>query len=196
MKSSMNTGLETDERLVELVRAGNSAAFNTLVSRYRRKLLRYIEPLVMNASEGEDVVQDAFLAAYRALHTFRGDSTFATWLYRIAINKAKNLRAQSFRRLPSNRGEGEDLMDDPVSGVVVVETPETIFERDELLNIVSSALDQLPNEQREAFLLLELEGLSYEQIAALMRSPIGTVRSRVHRAREFIAMTLRHANKE
>jgi RNA polymerase sigma-70 factor (ECF subfamily) len=194
VKGSMNTGLETDERLVELAQAGNSAAFSMLVSRYRRKLLRFIEPLVMNASEGEDVVQEALLAAYRALHTFRGDSTFATWLYKIAINKAKNLRAQSFRRLPASRGEGEDLIDDPVSGMVVVETPETILERDELLNVVDSAIDQLPTEQREAFLLVELEGLSYEQIAALMRSPIGTVRSRVHRAREFIAVALRNAN--
>jgi RNA polymerase sigma-70 factor (ECF subfamily) len=190
----MNTGAETDERLVELAREGDPAAFGILVLRYRRKLLRYIEPFVFNASEAEDIVQEAFLSAFKALCSFRGDSTFSTWLYRIAINKAKNLRMQSFRRLPPNTRESDEVTQDLHSEGVVIDTPESIFERDELLKIVSSALDLMPSEQREAFLLLELDGLSYDQIAVSMKSPVGTVRSRVHRARDFLASVLKNSH--
>lgn len=189
----METGGETDESLVEQVREGKAAAFDLLDARYRRRLLRYIEPLVLSTSEAEDVVQEALISAFKAIHSFRGESTFSTWLFTIAINKAKNVRAQSFRRIPSDPHDSIRVEDEVYTRELMVETPETLLERDEVLRLVDAALDMLPREQREAFMLLELEGMTYDEIADFMHTPIGTVRSRVHRAREFVSTMLRNA---
>lgn len=188
----LNSG-DSDQLLVRLAQDGSSAAFDALVLRYRRQLVRQVLPLVRDNSEAEDIVQDALVSAFSSLRNFRGDSSFFTWLYRIAINSAKYSRMRSMRRLPlisdiADESDQERLFNEQEMDL---ETPESILESQQLLRLLSEAIDELPADYRDALLFRELEGLSYEEIAERMHCPVGTVRSRVHRARDAIATALR-----
>lgn len=191
----MISSSENDQQLVRLAQDGSAEAFDALVSRYRRQLIRQVLPLVRDNSEAEDIVQDALVSAFSSLRNFRGDSSFFTWLYRIAINSAKYARMRSMRRLPliSDIAEESDQERMVAEQEMDLETPESILESQQLLQLLSQAIDDLPADYREALMLRELEGLSYEEIAERMHCPVGTVRSRVHRARDSITSALRAA---
>ncbi|MFM9888651.1 MAG: RNA polymerase sigma factor RpoE [Burkholderiales bacterium] len=184
---------DLDQALVERVQRGDKSAFDLLVSKYQRKLSRLVARLVRDPGEVEDVTQEAFIKAYRALPSFRGDSAFYTWLYRIGINTAKNYLVAAGRRPPTatehdadeaeNFDDGERLRD--------INTPESVLMSRQIADTVNQAMSTLPEDLRSAIALREIEGLSYEEIAAVMDCPIGTVRSRIFRAREAIAEKLR-----
>ena len=184
---------EVDQQLVERAQRGDKHAFELLVVKYQRRLRRLISRFVRDAAESEDVTQEAFIKAYRALPSFRGDSAFYTWLYRIGINTAKNYLIALGRRAPTNTQfdaeesedfEGAELLQD-------VNTPENILMSKQVVGVVNDSLMTLPEDLRTALTLREIEGLSYEEIAEVMNCPIGTVRSRIFRARETIAANLR-----
>jgi RNA polymerase sigma-70 factor (ECF subfamily) len=184
---------EIDQQLVERVQRGDKRAFDLLVEKYQRKLARLLSRLIRDPGEVEDVTQEAFIKAYRALPSFRGDSAFYTWLYRIGINTAKNYLVAMGRRAPTSTDveaeeaeglEGGELLRD-------INTPESLLLTKEIGNTVNAAIESLPEELRSAIQLRELEGMSYEEIAKLMDCPIGTVRSRIFRAREAIAESLK-----
>jgi RNA polymerase sigma-70 factor, ECF subfamily len=183
---------DTDQQLVERVQAGDRSAFNLLVLKYQHRVLKLVGRFVSDAAEAEDVAQEAFLKAYRALSSFRGDSAFYTWLYRIAINTAKNALVSN-RRRPVDFDL--DLQDpeqyDRHAKLKEVDTPEGVLLTDEIREVVERALEQLPEDLRTAIVLRELEGLSYEEIAEAMDCPVGTVRSRIFRAREAIDKKLK-----
>jgi RNA polymerase sigma-70 factor (ECF subfamily) len=184
---------EIDQQLVERAQRGDKQAFNLLVEKYQRKLARLLSRFIRDPAEVEDVTQEAFIKAYRALPAFRGDSAFYTWLYRIGINTAKNYLMALGRRAPTSTEveaeeaegfeEGEQLRD--------INTPESVLLSNEIAATVNATIEQLPEELRTAIQLRELEGMSYEDIARVMDCPIGTVRSRIFRAREAIAEQLR-----
>jgi RNA polymerase sigma-70 factor (ECF subfamily) len=184
---------EADQLLVERVQSGDKQAYGLLVAKYQRKLLRLVSRLVRDPAEAEDVAQEAFIKAYRALPSFRGDSAFYTWLYRIGVNTAKNWLVANGRRAPTsteldnedaeNYGESDLLRD--------VDTPERLLMTKQIGDTVNAAMADLPEELRTAITLREIDGLSYEEIAEVMDCPIGTVRSRIFRAREAIAAKLR-----
>jgi RNA polymerase sigma-70 factor (ECF subfamily) len=184
---------EADLALVERVQAGDQAAFGLLVAKYQRKLLRLVMRMVRDPAEAEDVTQEAFIKAYRALPGFRGESAFYTWLYRIGVNTAKNWLVANGRRMPTvtdiagDDSEGIDdgglLRDD--------ETPDRVMMSKQIAATVNVAMAALPEDLRTAITLREIEGLSYEEIAQVMDCPIGTVRSRIFRARDAIAARLR-----
>ena len=184
---------EVDQQLVERAQRGDKHAFELLVAKYQRRLGRLISRFVRNAAEAEDVTQDAFIKAYRALPAFRGDSAFYTWLYRIGINTAKNYLVAQGRRAPTSTPfdseEAEDFEDATLLHEVA--TPENELMSKQVVEVVNSSLQELPDDLRTALTLREIEGLSYEEIAAVMDCPIGTVRSRIFRAREAIAANLR-----
>jgi RNA polymerase sigma-70 factor (ECF subfamily) len=184
---------EVDQQLVERAQRGDKHAFELLVAKYQRRLGRLISRFVRNAAEAEDVTQDAFIKAYRALPAFRGDSAFYTWLYRIGINTAKNHLVAQGRRAPTSTPfdseEAEDFEDAALLHEVA--TPENELMSKQVVEVVNSSLQELPDDLRTALTLREIEGLSYEEIAAVMDCPIGTVRSRIFRAREAIAANLR-----
>ena len=189
----MSSDRDLDQVLVERAQRGDKTAFDLLVSKYQRKLQRLLSRLVRDPGEVEDVTQEAFIKAYRALPTFRGDSAFYTWLYRIGINTAKNYLVAAGRRAPTATEidadeaegfeDGEQLRD--------TSTPEHILMSRQIADTVNEAMSGLPEELRSAIALREIEGLSYEEIATVMNCPIGTVRSRIYRAREAIAAQLR-----
>ena len=184
---------EVDQALVERAQRGDKQAFGLLVSKYQRKLARLLSRLIRDPAEVEDVAQETFIKAYRALPSFRGDSAFYTWLYRIGVNTAKNYLVSQGRRAPTateieseeaeTYEEGEQLRD--------INTPERVLLSKQIGETVNAAMEALPEELRTAIMLRELEGLSYEEIANVMDCPIGTVRSRIFRAREAIAERLR-----
>lgn len=184
---------DVDQQLVERVQRGDKAAFDLLVLKYQRKIFRLLSRLIRDQSEIEDVAQEAFIKAYRALPSFRGDSAFYTWLYRIAINTAKNYLVALGRRAPTSTeteiedaetfDDGERLRD--------MNTPDSMLVTKQVGAAVNRAIDGLPEDLRTAIVLREIEGLSYEEIAESMNCPIGTVRSRIFRAREAIAEELR-----
>lgn len=177
----------TDQQLVERVQNGDKRAFDMLVLKYQHKIISIISRYVKDHAEVHDVAQEAFIKAYRALPNFRGDSAFYTWLYRIAINTAKNFLVSRHRRPPASDVEIEDAEYYGGSdNLKDVDTPENNFFRDELKEVVNQAIADLPEDLRTAVTLREMEGLSYEEIAAVMSCPVGTVRSRIFRAREFI----------
>ena len=184
---------EVDQQLVERAQRGEKHAFELLVVKYQRRLGRLISRFVRDSAEAEDVTQEAFIKAYRALPSFRGDSAFYTWLYRIGINTAKNYLVSLGRRAPtvtqfdaeeSEDFEGADLLQD-------MNTPENELMSKQVAGVVNATLMQLPEDLRTALTLREIEGLSYEEISEIMSCPIGTVRSRIFRARETIATNLR-----
>jgi len=184
---------EVDQQLVERAQRGDKRAFEMLVAKYQRKLGRLLSRLVRDPAEVEDVTQEAFIKAYRALPSFRGESAFYTWLYRIGINTAKNYLVAMGRRAPTSTGfdheEAENFED--AEQLRDTATPENELIGKQIAATVNRAMEQLPEDLRTAITLREIEGLSYEEIAAAMDCPIGTVRSRIFRAREAIAAELR-----
>jgi RNA polymerase sigma-70 factor (ECF subfamily) len=184
---------DIDQQLVERAQHGDKHAFELLVSKYQRKLSRLLSRFIRDAGEVEDVAQEAFIKAYRALPSFRGDSAFYTWLYRIGINTAKNYLVAMGRRAPtatefdSEEAEGFDDGDQ----LRDINTPENVMMSKQIATTVNETMERLPEELRTAITLREIEGLSYEEIATIMNCPIGTVRSRIFRAREAIADKLR-----
>ncbi|MBI5889175.1 MAG: RNA polymerase sigma factor RpoE [Nitrosomonadales bacterium] len=184
---------EVDQQLVERAQRGDKHAFELLVAKYQRRLGRLISRFVRNAAEAEDVTQDAFIKAYRALPAFRGDSAFYTWLYRIGINTAKNYLVAQGRRAPTSTPFDADEAEDFEDAALLheVATPENELMSKQVVEVVNASLQELPDDLRTALTLREIEGLSYEEIAVVMDCPIGTVRSRIFRAREAIASNLR-----
>ena len=184
---------EIDQLLVERVQGGDKQAFGLLVSKYQRKLHRLLARLVRDPAEVEDLAQETFIKAYRALGSFRGESAFYTWLYRIGINTTKNHLAAQVRRVPVSTGMDSADMEgvEGAERLCDFDTPERQLMTRQIALTVDEAMAGLPDELREAITLRELEGLSYEDIASAMDCPIGTVRSRIFRAREAIAARLR-----
>ena len=182
----------SDLMLVERVQRGEARAFDYLVLRYQHKVLKLIMRYVRDPVEAEDVAQEAFIKAYRALPSFRGDSAFYTWLYRIATNTAKNALVSSKRRpVDYNLDLQDSEQYEMQARLKDSETPEGLLLTDEIRNTVNEAIADLPEDLRTAIMLRELEGMSYEEIAAAMECPVGTVRSRIFRAREAIDKRLR-----
>jgi RNA polymerase sigma-70 factor (ECF subfamily) len=184
---------EVDQQLVERAQRGDKHAYELLIAKYQRRLSRLIARFVRDSAEVEDVTQEAFIKAYRALPTFRGESAFYTWLYRIGINTAKNYLLATKRRAPTSTPfDAEEAESFEDAGLLhEVSTPENELMSKQVVEAVNSSLQQLPDELRTALTLREIEGLSYEEIADVMNCPIGTVRSRIFRAREAIAENLR-----
>src|SRR5574344_2072200 len=182
---------DDDQALVERVQKGDKRAFDLLVLKYQHRILGLVVRFVHDPHEAQDVAQEAFVKAYRALGNFRGDSAFYTWLYRIAINTAKNYLVSRNRRPPSSdvdSGDAEFYEGD--HALKDIETPERLLLRDEIQKTVEDSIARLPNDLRTALTLREFEGLSYEEIANAMQCPVGTVRSRIFRAREAIDKAL------
>lgn len=184
---------DIDLQLVERVRQGDQRAFGILVEKYQRKLMRLLSRMVRDQHEVEDIAQEAFIKAYRALPQFRGDAAFYTWLYRIAVNTAKNYLSSRGRSMPTVSDQAMNDDDEPDERLVAqdISTPETELLSKQVAIAVNQAVDALPEELRQAITLREIEGMSYEEIADTMACPIGTVRSRIFRAREAIAAKLR-----
>ncbi len=184
---------EVDHELVLRAQRGDKRAFGLLVDKYQRKLARLLSRMIRDQSEIEDVVQESFIKAYRALPNFRGDSAFYTWLYRIGINTAKNYLVSLGRRpTVSTDIEIEDAENfEDGDELRTLETPESSMMTKQIAKTVNDTVESLPEELRTAITLREIEGLSYEEIALIMGCPIGTVRSRIFRARETIALKLR-----
>ena len=184
---------DIDQQLVERAQRGDKRAFELLVEKYQRKLGRLLARFIRDPAEVEDVTQEAFIKAYRALPAFRGDSAFYTWLYRIGINTAKNYLMALGRRAPtSTEVEAEDAEGfEDAEQLRDINTPESMLLSKEIATTVNAAIEELPEELRTAIQLREIEGMSYEDIARIMDCPIGTVRSRIFRAREAIAERLR-----
>ena len=183
---------DTDLELVRRVQAGDQTAFNLLVLKYQHRVLKLVGRFVNDAAEAEDVAQEAFIKAYRALASFRGDSAFYTWLYRIAINTAKNaLVSQRRRPVDFNLDLQDPDQYERQAKLKEADTPEGVLLTEEIRAVVEEAMEQLPEDLRTAIVLRELEGLSYEEIAEAMDCPVGTVRSRIFRAREAIDKKLK-----
>lgn len=184
---------EVDQLLVERAQRGDKHAFELLVSKYQRKLARLLSRFIRDPAEVEDVAQEAFIKAYRALPSFRGDSAFYTWLYRIGINTAKNYLVAMGRRAPTTTEFDSEEAENFEGGGLLhdINTPESELMTKEIAQTVNAAMEALPEELKTAIMLREIEGLSYEDIANIMNCPIGTVRSRIFRAREAIAAKLR-----
>jgi RNA polymerase sigma-70 factor (ECF subfamily) len=182
-----------DRLLVERARAGDKRAFSMLVEKYHRRLLRLLSRMVRNQDEIEDIAQETFIKAYRALPNFRGDAAFYTWLYRIGVNTAKNYlatRSKAISSISDQRFDEDDDSDERFA-VADINTPESELLSKQIAYAVNESIEALPEELRTAITLREMEGLSYEEIAEAMNCPIGTVRSRIFRAREAIAAKLR-----
>jgi RNA polymerase sigma-70 factor (ECF subfamily) len=198
MRATINEGYarmgekEIDQELVARVQAGDKKAFDLLVLKYQQKIANLVSRYIRDHSETLDVTQEAFIKAYRALPNFRGESAFYTWLYRIAINTAKNYLVAQGRRPPAGDVDAE-MAEQLDVGVRLKEyaTPENRLLEAEIAQTVHQAIEDLPEDLRKAITLRELEGLSYEEIASAMSCPVGTVRSRIFRAREAIDNRLR-----
>ncbi|MCX8958115.1 RNA polymerase sigma factor RpoE [Erwinia psidii] len=176
----------TDQVLVERVQKGDQKSFNLLVVRYQHKVASLVSRYVPSG-DVPDIVQESFIKAYRALESFRGDSAFYTWLYRIAVNTAKNYLVAQGRRPPSSDVDAIDAENfESASGLKEISNPENLMLSEELKQMVFRTIETLPDDLRMAITLRELDGLSYEEIAAIMECPVGTVRSRIFRAREAI----------
>jgi RNA polymerase sigma-70 factor (ECF subfamily) len=190
--SGEKRGGSADQALVQRVKQGDRGAFDLLVAKYQHKILNLIMRYVKDPTEAMDVAQEAFLKAYRAVPSFRGDSAFYTWLYRIAINTAKNHLVAARRRpmsLEIELSESEGF--EPFAALRDIDSPESLALTDEIAEMINQAVEELPDELRTAILLREIEGMSYEEIAEAMDCPVGTVRSRIFRAREAIDKKLK-----
>ena len=182
----------TDQELIERVKKGEKAAYDLLVLKYQQRIINLVSRFVRNHSDAQDVTQEAFIKAYRALPNFRGESAFYTWLYRIAVNTAKNyLALQSRRPTESDHDVAEIEQIESNDALKEHATPENLLLKEELQATVLKAIEDLPEDLRSAITLREVEGLSYEEIATVMECPIGTVRSRIFRAREAIDNEIR-----
>ena len=187
MNEQTRTSDQIDQELVLRVQRGDKSAYDLLVRKYQYKIIQMVNRFVKDPSEAQDVAQEAFIKAYRALGNFRGDSAFYTWLYRIAINTAKNYlvsRARRYSQFEIDVQEAEQLGNLPQ--LKSLDTPEQQLLNDEIVDYIKLAIDKLPEEMRMAIMLREFEGMSYEEIALAMDCPVGTVRSRIFRAREAI----------
>ena len=183
---------QTDKQLIERVQNGEKAAYDLLVLKYQQRVINLVSRFVRNQSDAQDIAQEAFIKAYRALPNFRGDSAFYTWLYRIAVNTAKNYLAVQSRRPRASDHDVSEI--EQIEGDHALKdhaTPENLLLRDELQATILSAIENLPEDLRSAIMLREVEGLSYEEIASVMACPIGTVRSRIFRAREAVEQEMR-----
>lgn len=177
----------TDNELINRVKNGEKAAYDLLVLKYQQRIVNLVSRFVRNQSDALDVTQEAFIKAYRALPNFRGESAFYTWLYRIAVNTAKNYLAVQSRRPSGSHHDVSEI--EQIEGADALKeqaTPESLILKDELQATVLKAIEGLPEDLKTAIMLREIEGLSYEEIAGVMECPIGTVRSRIFRAREAI----------
>ena len=184
---------DVDAELVARVQRGDKQAFDLLVLKYQRKIMRLLSRMIRDQSEIEDVAQESFIKAYRALPQFRGESAFYTWLYRIAINTARNWLAQNNRRpsTPSAQENEDGETFDATDNLTDSSNPESEMASRQIADTVNKAINDLPEELRNAIVMREIDGMSYEDIAESMNCPIGTVRSRIFRAREAIATRLR-----
>lgn len=184
---------DVDAELVARVQRGDKQAFDLLVLKYQRKIMRLLSRMIRDPGEIEDVAQEAFIKAYRALPQFRGESAFYTWLYRIAINTARNWLAQNNRRpsTPSAQENEDGETFDATDNLTDSSNPESEMASRQIADTVNKAINDLPEELRNAIVMREIDGMSYEDIAESMSCPIGTVRSRIFRAREAIATRLR-----
>ncbi|MBU3843315.1 MAG: sigma-70 family RNA polymerase sigma factor [Candidatus Anaerobiospirillum pullicola] len=179
---------DSDNDIVKRVQQGDKEAYNILVLRYQHKVCDIAFKYVNNYVDANDVAQEAFIRAYRAIHNFRGESAFFTWLYRIVINTAKSFLEQNQKHRYSVDIDAPDFdSQQDVRGLLVThESPDSLIESEELQQVITQAMNELPPDLKRAIVLREVDGLSYEDIAAVMDSPIGTVRSRIFRARQFI----------
>lgn len=184
---------DSDNQLVERIKTGDQKAFELLVYKYERKIERLVSRMVRDSDSIPDIVQETFIRAYRALPNFRGDAQFYTWLYRIAVNTAKKALLEMKKEQCVENYSKNDSDDETFStnnGLIDIETPETTLAAKQITEAIYKAADELPDELRESIMLREIEGLSYEEIANIMDCPIGTVRSRIFRARDAIAKKL------
>lgn len=189
---SMYMAGETDQQLVARVQKGDKRAFDLLVVKYQHRIAALVSRFVKDADEVQDITQEAFIKAYRAIEKFRGDSQFYTWLYRIAVNTAKNYLVARNRRPPNDDVEADDaIYFDSAEGLRDVDSPEENIISEQLMKVINAAIKQLPEDLRTALTLREYDGLSYEQIAEVMACPVGTVRSRIFRAREAVDNAMR-----
>lgn len=187
MKEQSTNNTELDKALVLKVQQGDKAAFDLLVIKYQHRIIQLVNRYVKDPSEAQDIAQEAFIKAYRALANFRGDSAFYTWLYRIAINTAKNYLVSRNRRYSDYQVDVQEAEQvENVPQLKVMDTPEYLLMNDEIISVIKSAIEKLPEEMKTAIMLREFEGMSYEEIAQTMECPVGTVRSRIFRAREAI----------
>ena len=178
---------EVDQQLVERAQRGDKKAFELLVAKYQRKINRLLSRFIRDSAEVDDVAQEAFIKAYRAINRFRGESAFYTWIYRIAINTAKNYLVASGRRPPNDDIDAQEAEQyEGATSLKEQDTPERLLLKDEIHAAITQAIEELPDDLRMAITLRELEGMSYEEIAQTMECPIGTVRSRIFRARDAI----------
>lgn len=187
MNSQTRTSEQVDKELVLRVQQGDKSAYDLLVIKYQHKIIQLVNRYVKDPSEAQDVAQETFIKAYRALGNFRGDSAFYTWLYRIAINTAKNYLVARARRGFDSQVDVQDAEQiENAPQLQGMETPERLLLNDEIVEVIKTAIEKLPEEMRIAIMLREFEGMSYEEIALAMDCPVGTVRSRIFRAREAI----------
>lgn len=190
----MERDTQSDAFLVQQVQAGHQKAFDLLVAKYQRRIYRLVLRFIRDPALAEDVAQETFLRAYRAIGQFRGDSQFYTWLYRIAVNTAKKALSDGLRDPTVAEGDATGAGEETFSPTELLtnnETPESTLISKEIVQTVNDAVESLPEDLRTAITLREIEGLSYEEIAEAMQCPIGTVRSRIFRAREAISARLR-----
>lgn len=193
--SSVNENLNTqsDELLVKKVQEGDTNAYNVLVIKYQYKVAQIISKFVANNADINDIAQDAFIKAYKAINSFRGESSFYTWLYRIVVNAAKTFLESNSKHKNSIDVDSPEFQSINEQGILASkDTPDRIIESQELHEVILKAMNDLPKELREAITLREIEGMSYDDMAIALKVPVGTVRSRIFRAREFIESRMAH----
>ena len=193
--SSVNENLNTqsDELLVKKVQEGDTNAYNVLVIKYQYKVAQIISKFVANNADINDIAQDAFIKAYKAINSFRGESSFYTWLYRIVVNAAKTFLESNSKHKNSIDVDSPEFQSIDEQGILASkDTPDRIIESQELHEVILKAMNDLPKEVREAITLREIEGMSYDDMAIALKVPVGTVRSRIFRAREFIESRMAH----